>query len=141
MIRLGGQVPTFGASVRGRAEEATGAPAGAAVVPVREGDATARRGGVEIPAPGTGPAPAAPESSAAAQRRADLQGLLDDAIRSRQQIQEELEAARRLADEGHSASTAIQARMEAEMAKVVGEMARVVEENRTLRASAASAQV
>ena len=141
MIRLGVQVPTFGAGVRGRAEEATGAPAGAVVVPVREGDATVRRGGVEIPAPGMGPAPTAPESSVAAQRRADLQGLLDDAIRSRQQIQEELEAAHRLADEGRSASTAIQARMEAEMSRVVGEMARVVEENRTLRASATSAQV
>ena len=88
MVRLGGQVPTSGDGVRGQAEGATGAPASAAVVPAREGDATTRRGGLEIPAPGTGPAPAAPESSAAAQRRADLQGLLDDAIRSQQQIQE-----------------------------------------------------
>ena len=80
MIRLGGQVPTFGAGVRGRAEEATSAPAGAAAVPAREGDATVRSGGLEIPAPGMGPTPTAPESSAAAQRRADLQGLLDDAI-------------------------------------------------------------
>ena len=72
MIRLGCQVPTFGVGVRGWAQEATGAPAGAAVVPMREGEATARRGGVEIPAPGTGSVPATPESSAAAQRRADL---------------------------------------------------------------------
>ena len=86
MIRLGGQVPIFDVGVRGRGEEAAGAPVGVAAAPMMEGDATIRRGGVEILAPGTGPAPAAPESSAAAQRRADLQGLLDDAIRSRQQI-------------------------------------------------------
>ena len=60
MIRLGGQVPIFDAGVRGRAKEATGAPAGATDAPVMEGDATIRRGGVEIPALGTGPAPAAP---------------------------------------------------------------------------------
>ena len=85
MVRLGGQVPTSGDSVRGRAEGATsGARAGAAAVPAREGDATVRSGGLVIPAPGMGSAPTVPESSAAAQRRADLQGLLDDAIRSRQ---------------------------------------------------------
>ena len=84
MIRLGGQVPILDVDVRGRDEETTGAPAGAAVAPVMEGDATIRRGGVEIPAPRTGPAPVVPESSAATKRRADLQGLLDDVIRSRQ---------------------------------------------------------
>ena len=86
MVQLGGQVPTFGGGARGRAEEATGAPTGAAVVPASEGDATVRRGGLEIPAPRTRSVPAVPKSSTAAQRRADLQGLLDDAIRSRQQI-------------------------------------------------------
>ena len=107
MVRLGGQVPNSGDDVRGRAEGATGALAGAAAMPAREGDAMVQSGGLEIPAPGMGPAPTAPESSATAQRRADLQGLLDDAIRSRQQIQEELEAAHRLVDEGRSTSMAV----------------------------------
>ena len=86
MIRLGSQVPVFDAGARGQATETVGAPAGAAAAPMREGDAAIRRGGVKIPAPRTGPAPTTPESSAAAERRADLQGLLDDAIRSRQEI-------------------------------------------------------
>ena len=72
MIWLGGQVPIFYAGVRGRVEEAVGAPAGVTAASMMEGDATIRHGRVEIPAPGTGPAPAAPESSATAQCWADL---------------------------------------------------------------------
>ena len=131
MTRLGGQVPTFDVGARGQSRETTGAPAGTTVVPAREGDAAIRRGRFGISASRMGPVPMMPESSVTAERRAGLQSLLDDTLQSRQQIQENLEASCRSADERCTALMATQARLETEVAMMP-------EKIRTLRASATS---